>query len=148
MDTEHFVPAWNRTRPDGSLEAARLDVSYVDPVVGTAYVDVVVTDAAAGAATPAGRGRAWRNGAAAAAAEERKHRRYPGAALCAFALETLGRPGREAQDLLRTWAAGDAAVLSAARQSMAAALQRANAEAYNTSVWPPGRRARPRPLRR
>ena len=69
VDTEQAVPAWDRARPDGSLEAARLDVTYVDPVAGRQHVDVTVTDAALGAGTGAGRSRATRDGAAAAAAE-------------------------------------------------------------------------------
>ena len=133
VGTEQFVPAWDRARADGSVEAARLDVVYADPAAGVSYVDVVVTDAALGADTPAGRSRAVRDGAAAAAAEERKHRRYPGRALTAFALEALGRAGTEAQALLRTWARGDAAVLAAARQGLAATLQRGNAEAYRSA---------------
>ena len=145
VDTEQAVPAWDRARPDGSVEAARLDVTYVDPVAGRQYVDVTVTDAALGAGTGAGRSRATRDGAAAAAAEERKHRRYPGPALLAFALETLGRPGKEAQALLRTWSAGDPQVLAAARQSLSAALQRGNAEAWRTAVLPQGGAARRTP---
>ena len=133
VDTEQFVPAWDRVRADGTVEAARLDVAFTDPTAGATYVDVVVTDAALGAGTPAGRSRAVRDGAAAAAAEERKHRRYPGRALTAFALEALGRAGPEAQALLRTWARGDAAVLAAARQGLAATLQRGNAEAYRSA---------------
>ena len=155
--TEQLVPAWDRLRPDGTLEAARLDVAFTDAVTGVTYADVVITDASLGAGTAAGRSRAARDGAAAAAAEARKHRRYPGPALVAFALEAQGRAGKEAQALLRTWAAGDPATLTAARQSLAAALQRGNAEAYRTAALPaaaarrladpggpgpPGRRAR------
>ena len=143
--TEQFVPAWDRVAQDGATEAAKLDVAFADPTAGTVYVDVVVTDAAAGAGTPAGRSRARHDGAAAAAAEEKKHRRYPGPALVAFALETLGRLGAETQGLLRTWSAGDAAALCDARQSLSVVLQRWNAEAYRASVLPRsalGRRAR------
>ena len=133
VGTEQFVPAWDRARADGSVEAARLDVVFTDPAAGVSCVDAVVTDAALGADTPAGQSRAVRDGAAAAAAEERKHRRYPGPALTAFALEALGRAGAEAQALLRTWARGDAAVLAAARQSLAATLQRGTAEAFRSA---------------
>ena len=123
-------------RGDGQVEAARLDAVFTDPAAGAVYADVVVTDASLGAGTGAGRSRAVRDGAAAAAAEERKHRRYPGPALTAFALEALGRAGQEAQAILRTWARGDAAVLAAARQSLAATLQRGNAEAFRAACLP------------
>ena len=96
---------------------------------------MVVADASLGADTPAGRNRAARDGAAAAASEERKHARYPGPALTAFALEALGRAGKEAQALLRTWARGDAEALAAARQSLAATLQRGNAEAFRSACF-------------
>ena len=145
VTTEQFVPAWDRVGRDGTTEAAKLDVAFFDPTAGAMFADVVVTDAAAGAGTPAGQSRARHDGAAAAASEEKKHRRYPGPALVAFALETLGRLGAEAQGLLRTWSAGDAAALCDARQSLSVVLQRWNAEAYRASVLPQtalGRRAR------
>eukprot|EP00959_Pyramimonas_sp_CCMP1952_P035950 752781-Pyramimonas_sp.AAC.1 len=28
VDTEQYVPAWDRDLPDGTVEAARLDVTY------------------------------------------------------------------------------------------------------------------------
>ena len=134
--TEQWVPAWDRPRRDGyGVEAARLDVAFADPVGGMLYIDVSDTSAACGAGTPEGRNRATRNGAAAAAMEERKHRRYPGGGLVPFVLEAHGRLGLEAQSLLRRWAADDAD-LCAARQALAATLQRANADAYVSAVRP------------
>ena len=135
--TEQWVPAWDRPRRDGEgVEAARLDVAFADPVGGMlVYVDVSVTSAACGAGTPESRNKATHNGAAVAAMEEHKNRRYPGGGLVPFAFEAHGCLRLEAQSLFRRWAADDAD-LCAAKQALAATLQRANADAYVSAVRP------------
>ena len=83
-------------RDGEGVEAARLDAAFADPVGDMLFVDVSVASAACGAGTPGGRNRATRDGAAAAAMEERKHWRYPGGVLVPFVSEAHGRLGFEA----------------------------------------------------
>lgn len=87
--------------------AARLDVIGADPVSGRPLaVDVAVTHAPS--KDPArSRPRASRDGAAAAAEEEVKRRRYPCERVgfvSPFVLETGGRAGAEAETLVRSLA--------------------------------------------
>ena len=73
-----------------------------------------------------------RGGARAARAEDGKRVRYPGADLVPFALEALGRPGRDASRFLRSLAPVDpelrSVALGAAWQSLSVLLQTENAE--------------------
>ena len=99
VDTEQYVPQWQRRLPDGSLEEARLDVIFRYEAVQL-YADVVVC-------TPvsADPGRTLRSsakdGAAAEAAERGKRRRYPHPELTPLAVETLGRLGEVATAFAR-----------------------------------------------
>ena len=96
--TQQVVPKWTRevrdaTAPGGKMVAeTRLDVAYLDKNRRRAYVDVSVTDAATVDLERLTR-RARTDGAAAAAQEDVKRLRYPGAELIPFVLESLERPG-------------------------------------------------------
>jgi hypothetical protein len=72
---EQFVSRWNRVKPDGSVEQARLDVIYTWQG-RRVYVDLAfVARSRNGAAL---RSRAARDGAAVEREEGDKGRRYPG----------------------------------------------------------------------
>ena len=134
--TEQIVPRWACARPDGSIQEARLDVSFIAATGHRAYVDVSVV-AASTADPERQRRRAGRDGEAARAMEDTKRLRYPGADLVPFVFETLGRPGESAKSFLRSIAPVDAEersqVLGAAWQSISAIIQVASAEALLTA---------------
>ena len=132
--TEQFVPRWDRVvRVNGTdtIERARLDVVFTNHHGQRVYLDVVVPTA--GTTNPeTARSRAARDGAAAARAGDGKRVRYPGPDLVPFAVEALGRPGKDAIALLRSLAPADpeqrSAVLGATWQALSVALQMENAE--------------------
>ena len=114
------------------------------------YLDVVVP--AAGTTNPeTARSRAARDGAAAARAADGKRLRYPGPDLVPFAVEALGRPGRDAATFLRSLAPSDpearSAVLGAAWQSLSVILQTANAELLLSAAGAAGGVVRRRGIR-
>ena len=131
---EQYVPKWDRVvrTPGGDrVERARLDAVFNNCHGQRVYIDVVV--AAAATTNPEmARSRAARDGAAAARAADAKRVRHPGPDLVPFAVEALGRPGRDAAALLRSLAPADpelrSAVLGAAWQSLSVLLQTENAE--------------------
>ena len=132
--TEQFVPRWDRVvRVNGTdtIERARLDVVFTNHHGQRVYLDVVVPTAGATNSETA-RSRAARDGAAAARAEDGKRVRSPGPDLVPFAIEALGRPGKDAIALLQSMAPADpgqrSAVLGAAWQALSAVLQVENAE--------------------
>ena len=133
---EQIVARWARQRPDGSIEEARLDVSFIDASGRRAYVDVSIV-AASTVDRERQRRRAECDGEAARAMEDTKRLRYPGADLVPFVIETLGRPGESAKSFLRAMAPADpeerSTVLGAAWQSISAIIQVANAEALLTA---------------
>ena len=124
--TEQVVPCWARTHPDGRVEEARLDVSFIDRSGRRTYVDVSVV-AASSIDVERLRRRAQNAGEAARAMEDTKRLRYPGADLVPCVFETLGRPGDAARCLFRSLAPTDAAerglALGAAWQTASAILQ-------------------------
>ena len=132
--TEQFVSKWDRVvRVDGTdtIERARLDVVFTNHHGQRVHLDVVVPTA--GTTNPEmARARARKDGAAAARAADGKRVRYPGPDLVPFAVEALGRPGRDAVSFLRTLAPADpeqrSVVLGAAWQALSATLQTENAE--------------------
>ena len=132
--TEQYVPRWDRVvsvNGADSIERARLDVAFVNCHGQRVYLDVVVPTA--GSTNPETvRSRAARDGAAAARAEDGKRVRYPGPDLVPFAIEALGRPGRDAVAFLRSLAPADpelrSVALGAAWQSLSVVLQTENAE--------------------
>ena len=126
---EQHVPAWDRydeVRQEHQL--AVLDIIVARPE-GTVAVDVSVADVSAPVLAAHARARAF--GVAARVREREKHRRYPGQALVAAALETGGRAGGELNAFLRSAASTvpweRAEQLRDVRQRLAAALQRGNA---------------------
>ena len=131
---EQFVPRWDRVvRVDGTdtIERAKLDVAFNNCHGQRVYLDVVVPTA--GSTNPETvRSRAARDGAAAARAADGKRVRYPGPDLVPFAVEALGRPGRDAIAFLRSLAPSEpearSAALGAAWQSLSVVLQVGNAE--------------------
>ena len=131
---EQFVPKWDRVvRVDGpdTIERARLDVVFTNRHGQRVYLDVVVPTAGT-TNTEMARARAKRDGAAAARAADGKRVRYPGPDLVPFAVEALGRPGKDAVSFLRSLAPADpelrSAVLGSAWQALSVALQVENAE--------------------
>ena len=147
--TELFVPRWDRVvQVDGedTIERARLDVAFNNCRGQRVYLDVVV--ATAGTTNPEmARSRAARNGAAAARAADGKRLRYPGPDLVPFAVEALGRAGRDAVAFLRSLAPSDpesrSVVLGAAWQSLSACLQMGNAELLLSAAGASGGRSGP-----
>ena len=131
---EQSVPRWNRiVRVSGAdtVERARLDVVFTNRRGQRVYLDVVVPTA--GTTNPeTARTRAARDGAAAARAADGKRVRYPGPDLVPFAVEALGRPGRDAIAFMRSLAPADpetrTVVLGAAWQALSVKLQMENAE--------------------
>ena len=113
------------------IERARLDVAFNNHHGQRVYLDAVITTAATTNPETA-RSRAARDGAAAARSEDGKRLRYPGPDLVPFALEALGRPGRDAARFLRSLAPLDperrSATLGATWQSLSVLLQTENAE--------------------
>ena len=99
---EQHVPQWQRTLPDGTVEEARLDVTFRHEAVQL-YVDVVVCSPVSTDTSRTLR-NATTNGAAAEAAEKGKRRRYPYPELSPLAVETLGRLGEVAAAFARRWA--------------------------------------------
>jgi hypothetical protein len=138
--TEQFVPKWDRViRVDGAdnIERARLDVVFTNHHGQRVYLDVVVPTA--GTTNPEmARARAKKDGAAAARAADGKRVRYPGPDLVPFAVEALGRPGRDAAAILRSLAPADpeqrSVVLGSAWQGLSVALQVENAELLLAAV--------------
>ena len=93
--------------------------------------DVVVPTA--GTTNPEmARSRAERDGAAAARAADGKRVRHPGPDLVPFAVEALGRPGKDVVSFLRSLAPADpeqrSVVLGSAWQALSVILQMENAE--------------------
>ena len=133
-NTEQAVPRWNRVvRVNGAdtIEHARLDVVFTNLRGQRVYLDVVVPTA--GTTNPeTARTRAARDGAAAARAADGKRLRYPGPDLVPFAIEALGRPGRDAIAFLRSLAPVDpesrSVALGAAWQALSVTLQMENTE--------------------
>ena len=153
VGTEQYVPKWDRVvRANGadSIERARLDVVFTNHHGQRAYVDVVIPTAGS-TNRETTRSRAARDGAAAARAEDGKRLRYPGPDLVPFAVEALGRPGRDAVSLLRSLAPSDPELrsvgLGAAWQSLSVVLQTANAELLLDAVGACGGGARQRRAR-
>ena len=109
--TEHLVPAWNRTKPNGDIEEAILDVASSEPLSGTqVYMDVVVSEAHS--VDPLRlRARARKDGKAAADASAEKHRRYPqaGRSLIPLAIEAGGKPSQSFINFIKKCGAGLAA---------------------------------------
>ena len=145
---EQLVPKWDRVvRVDGTdtLEHARLDVVFNNCHGQRVYLDVVVPTA--GSTNPETvRSRAAKDGAAAARAADGKRVRYPGPDLVPFAVEALGRPGRDAAAFLRSLAPSEpearSAVLGAAWQSLSVVLQMGNAELLLSASGAGGARCR------
>jgi hypothetical protein len=127
---EQYVPRWDRQREDGTVERAKLDVTYVHNG-RRVFVDVSVVSARSNNAALR-RTRAARDGAAAAREEDSKRLRYPGPDLRPFAVEALGRPGESAAALLRELAPAEpqerSAFLAKAWQDLSVLVQRGNAE--------------------
>jgi hypothetical protein len=94
---EQYVPRWDRTKADGTVEKARLDVVYLHGG-RRVFVDLAFVTARSrnGAAL---RSQAARDGAAAEREEDDKRRRYPGPDLRPFVVESLGRMGDDASAL-------------------------------------------------
>jgi hypothetical protein len=107
--TEQYVPKWDRevlVNGATAIEHVRLDVVFTNHHGQRVYLDVVVPTA--GATNPEmARSRAERDGAAAARAADGKRVRYPGPDLVPFAVEALGRPGKDAVSFLRSLAPAD-----------------------------------------
>ena len=132
--TEQYVPRWDRVvsvNGADTIERARLDVVFVNLHGQRVHLDVVVPTAGATNLELA-RSRAARDGAAAARAEEGERVRYPGPDLIPFAVEALGRPGRDAVRFVWSLAPSDpeecSVVLGGVWQSLAVLLQVENAE--------------------
>ena len=140
--TEQQVPKWDRWIRDSRvaggwrIEAARLDVSFVDKHGRRVFVDVSVTDAASDDKERVRR-RARADGVAADAQEDVKRLRYPGADMIPFVVEALGRPGESAIGLLRAQAPTDDAersrALGQAWQALSVILQEELAESILTA---------------
>jgi hypothetical protein len=130
VKTEQHVPQWQRTLPDGTVEEARLDVTFRHEAVQL-YVDVVVCSPVSTDTSRTLR-NATTNGAAAEAAEKGKRRRYPYPELSPLAVETLGRLGEVAAAFARRWATREPSKRSSAVASfhrrVAAALQQHNGD--------------------
>jgi hypothetical protein len=131
---EQFVPKWDRVvqvNGTNNIERARLDVVFTNLHGQRTYLDVVVPTA--GTTNPeTARSRAAKDGAAAARAADGKRVRYPGPDLVPFAVEALGRPGKDAVSFLRSLAPADpelrSAALGSAWQALSVVLQMENAE--------------------
>jgi len=97
------VPTWDREVDtlDGGrrLETTILDIEYTDEGARR-WIDATVRHPAAGSTSEVCQA-ARRAGEAARRGERRKHTRYPGDQLTAFAVETYGRVGAEARQWLR-----------------------------------------------
>jgi hypothetical protein len=151
--TEQLVPKWDRVvRAQGTaaIEHARLDVVFNNHRGQLMYLDVVVPTA--GTTNPeTARSRADRDGAAAARAADGKRVRYPGPDLVPFALEALGRPGRDAVTFMRSLAPSDpetrSVVLGAAWQTLSVVLQTGNAELLLSAAGASGAAGRHRVIR-
>ena len=140
---EHVIHQWNRTKSDGEVERAVLDVVVTVPGHGLFALDISVTDAAAESyRRPAARARP---GTAAKTREGEKHRRYPTRAdtpiLVPIIYEAGGRAGGEAETWLRGIVSDvdsdeQADAIRDIRQRTAAALVRGNAGLL-TSAGPP-----------
>ena len=152
---EQREPRWDREVPAQGggtrWEAAVLDLRMEDPPAAPlAYGDVVVP---APHAASCREGAAKEDGAAAAAAERGKHRRYPDAQgpgpLTPFAVESFGRWGSEGLDYLRGAAGaacernpvlglagrnGAASLLASWLARLSVCLQRENAACFRSSV--------------
>ena len=131
---EQYVTKWDRlvsSMEGDRVERARLDVAFTNSHGQRVFIDAVIATAATTNPETA-RSRAARDGAAAARAEDGKRVRYPGPDLVPFALEALGRPGRDAAKLLRSLAPVEpelrSVALGAAWQSLSVLLQMENAE--------------------
>ena len=127
------------------IEGARLGVVSVNLHGQRVHLDIVVPTS--GTTNPElARSRAARDGAAAARAEDGKRVRYPGPDLIPFAVEALGRPGRDAVRFVRSLAPSDpeerSAVLGGVWQSLAVLLQVENAELLLSAVGAGGGAAR------
>jgi hypothetical protein len=110
--TEQRVPEWDRLDSQtGVLEAAVLDVAFSDPRTGRRLLGDVVVKSAFSQNAATLRGRARRDGLAAAEAAAAKRRRYPlgGPSLVPLAFESGGRPGEDTIGFVRqcgtAWAA-------------------------------------------
>ncbi len=102
--TEQWVPAWDRTKPNGELEEAILDVATRDAVNGRpVHVDAMVTCAHSGY-EPSQRARANKDGLAASNGVDDKRRRYPpaGGDLVPLVFEAGGRPSAETISWVRS----------------------------------------------
>ena len=121
---------WQRTLSNGTVEEARLDVTFRHGALQL-YADVVVCSPASTDGSRTLR-NARTNGAAAEAAEKGKRRRYPHPELTPLAVETLGRLGEVAAAFARRWATREPAKRSLAIASfyrrIAAALQQHNGD--------------------
>ena len=131
---EQLVPKWDRlARGDGddTIEHAQLDVAFTNCHGQRTYLDVVVPTAGSTNVEMV-RSRAVKDGAAAARAEDGKRVRYPGPDLVPFAVEALGRPGKDAIAFLRSLAPADpelrSAALGSAWQALSVLLQMENAD--------------------
>ena len=142
-NTEQIVPRWDRwvrdrrERGGWRKETARLDIVFTNKHGQRVFVDVSVTDAASEDRERAQR-RARADGVAAAAQEDVKRLRYPGADMVPFVLEALGRPRDSAIDLLRGLAPSDpierSKVLGEAWQTLSAIVQEELAESLLTAA--------------
>ena len=141
---EQYIEAWNKAKPDGSIEHAKLDLVIQVPWRGRLTLDISVTEAAT-ATNLRGARHTPRPGAAAKKREREKHTRYPPQAstpeFIPIVYESGGRPGREAEAFLRAIVAYDddrASALQDLRQRLAVALQRGNAALLLSAGQPPG----------
>ena len=128
--TEQWVPQWQRTLPNGTVEDARLDVTFRHDGLQL-YADIVVCSPVSTDASRTRRNAAT-DGAAAEAAEKGKRRRYPHPELTPLAVETLGRLGAVAAAFARRWATREPGKRTSAIASfyrrVAAALQQHNGD--------------------
>ena len=104
---EQRVPTWDRevVTADGGrrLETAILDIAYTDGAARR-WIDVTIRHPAAGSHSEVSQA-ARRAGEAARRGERKKHARYFGEQLTAFAVETYGRVGAEARQWLKRMSA-------------------------------------------
>ena len=149
------MPEWDRTRDDGSVQRARLDLRVEGgPEAPVRFVDHKVTHPLARSSVQAA---AREDGAAAKQGERDKHRRY-GRWVLPLLSETYGRLGPEAlhwwRALAKQVAASDPLLRSRGKWAVSGllsqwwaetsvALQRANAEALLTSLGKPATGAMP-----
>ena len=141
--TEQRVVAWDRTHPDGRVEAAILDVCVRDPTTRQPlYVDWTVTCEHSTNA-PRRQSRANNDGLAAANQATKKHMRYPAehGQLVPMAFESGGRAGEEAEEFIRSYGHGlsladRARVIGTAWRQVSRTLQVGNAEMVISSRGP------------